>query len=248
MTYVYERTGRTLLTEILAGLIVTIIAITLFLDIPQVWKLLGVVLLGIEASLVLIVSVGGHQKLRWRYQAWRRNREIHKHPELIAELERLIQKLRQVLYERRSDEPSLVMQGEEVMKALSKGELDPEYTEKVTILRDAFMQIYNRTGKSVRGRPWRSSLEFAEALREISAHLSSLNLVFATIYRHAGKYLMSSGQDRRLPQNASESWEFFRTAYNAVLQEWKTFTERFDTVIGYGTQTKAEPAKQLPAH
>ncbi len=197
------------------------------------------------STIAILVGVG---VVIYGVRSLRGDRQIRKHPEFIAELERLIEKIRKVLYERSADNPSLRLQGEEVMRVLSQGSLDSEYVpyaEKVNMLSEAFTPIYNRTAKHMRGRPW-TTWEFVDVLREISTHLSLLNHVFPTIYRQALKYCRSPGQNRPLPAQAVESWEQFRAAYNRALEEWKTFTERFDTMIGYGTKTKAELAKQLP--
>ena len=56
---------------------------------------------------------------------------------------------------------------------------------------------------------------------------------------------VSKERKRDLPPATLTAWEAFKAEYNATLQEWKSFTQRFDWATGYGTQIRAEPVTPL---
>lgn len=237
------RPGR-LGAEILAGIIIAIILLVFFLpEVPSTWKVFGIVILALLAALNFLISIGLAVRLQTWLEQRARGRLIRKHQNLIDEFIRITRKLHQTLYQRSSDSPSLKVQGELTVKELSSNDAKVvrEFNEKVQILGAGYQGIYQQIDWKGTAYNWQT-IEMLDFVRQISAHLDSLDLIFETVYRQAREW----PKDHPFPREAERQWELFRFDFNERLQQWRAFTDRFDTEIGYGTGTKAKPAAPLP--
>ncbi len=239
-----EGNNRSVTIELVIGLIVAIVGVLLFVDVPIDWKLSLVVFLGVVAVANFISLLRWSPRLRARFAERRREGEISKHPDLINELLRLNTKIAQTLYEASTSHTSLVAEGSGAMMVLVAElgtKLQIEFQEKIEMAKADYGTIGRRISERRAGYRWKTS-EFVESMRSVSAHLGFLNYLFPTMYRQAALWL----KDEPFPDLAHKKWEDFRTEYNGVLRDWKTFTERFDQTIGYGTSTSAEFVKEIP--
>ena len=235
---------RRVTVEIVVGALVTAVLILIFLDIPIVVKILLVTFLSVVGVLNFLAIT--HQLPQWKEKRAERRRErlIQKRPDLISEFARLKEKIRKVLYERTENQPSLALDGVEIMEAMTKEisdkTLHAEFIEKLAMARAEYDQLYQNINNRA-FRPWKT-FDFVEFLRGISSHLTTVNYIFQTIYRQSSRWT----KDKPFPEELRIRWETFRDEYNSVLHDWKAFTEKSDQSIGYGTTTQAENAKGFP--
>jgi hypothetical protein len=234
---------RRVTVEIVVGALVTAAFVLIFLDIPIVVKILLVTFLGVVGVLNFLALT--HQMPQWRSKRAERRREqlIQKRPDLISELARLHPKIRKVLYERNSTQPSLALDGAEIMEAMAKelGDktLQTEFTEKLAMAQAEYNQLSQNIANRAL-RPWKT-FDFVEFLRAISSHLTIVNYIFQTVYRQSSRWT-----EKPFMEELKLRWEAFRDEYNLVLHDWKAFTEKFDASIGYGTGTQVENVKGIP--
>jgi hypothetical protein len=235
---------RNVTVEIVVGALVASVFVVIFLDIPLLVKILLVASLGVVGGLNFLALT--HQLPRWREKRAERRRErlVQTRPDLISEFARLKEKIHKVLYERNANQPSLALDGAEIMEAMAKelGDktLQLEFTDKLAMAQAEYNQLYSEISNRV--FRYLKTLDFVEFLRAISSHLTTVNYVFQTVYRQSSGWT----KDKPFPEELRVRWEAFRDEYNSVLHDWKAFTEKSDQSIGYGTTTQAENVKGIP--
>lgn len=190
-------------------------------------------------ALNLFYLIGVNSKInKWNYRRIREAR-IKSHQDFPIELIRLNTNIQRVLFECSNDHPSLVNQGGQVLKSLNYGEV--EFNEKISIFQGTYQVVHNKIGEwRFNKHRWKTT-EFMDTVGTVSIYLDRLDKIFTTIYRAAG----SRKEGTTIPIDATMAWESFRQDYNSLLQEWKTFTDRAVSVLGYGSQCQAKPAEPL---
>jgi len=215
------------LIAIVTGVIVAVIAIALFIPIDVMWKMALIVVLILVVVADILSNLHWLGKIRYKRAEQKRASEIMKHPDLINDLLRLNQRLHEVLYENRSGHSSLKIQGEAVMKELSRDNL-VEFNEKIKILEGSFQLIYNRVYQHRSSNHRWNSFEFTEAVSNVDSHLALLEVPLNTIYR--SKKERPSNDASLLA--ASRIWNNFRDEYNPVINEWQSFVGRVSQTVG----------------
>src|SRR2546427_4682577 len=239
-----EGSTKTITIEIIIGAIVLIVSTVVFLNVGTDLKVYLTIFLGAVGVLNFLALIQFWRKFGWKMARWQTR--ISKRPDLIDELHRLDGQINRVLYERRSDSPSLALQGAEVIEALAKAEDDTsvpsEFSEKLAMASTNYDQLHRTITNRYRGYKW-DTLEFGEMLRSVSNHLTMVNKIFPTVYRASSSL---TEKDIPFPKEVKTKWEDFRTDYNVVLHDWKKFIEQVAHGISYGVSIQADSVREIP--
>ncbi len=228
--------ARSVTVEIIAAIVVALIFIFLFVDIPVTSKIVLILTLATVGSLNFVALVGWTTKARNKLWVWKSNRTIRRHPDLIADLYGFNRDIHKVLYERNAGYSSLAMKGVEAIQILSKelGDDDSapdEFGEKLGMMDAIYTPTWNMINLySSWGHRW-TTLEFSEMLRIITVHLDALGKVFKTIYREAELF---TERGNVVPLKAQNDWKDFVREFNPIISEWKKFTEKVGGRVGSG--------------
>src|SRR5439155_13454014 len=98
--------ARNTTIAIIVAVVLALISIFLYLDVPLTAKIALLLVLAAIGILNFVALVGWTTKARRKLWAWRNGRKIRIYPDLIADLYRYNRTVHKVLYERNADFPS----------------------------------------------------------------------------------------------------------------------------------------------
>lgn len=235
--------SRGLTAEAIVGAVTGIIVLLLFLDVPAVWKILGVLVLAVQGGMILLASLNVFSRSSRYLESRAREIAIRRHADLIGELYRFSTAIYRILYERSEDHPSLRREGERILHETDPGGINEfEFEQKMAILMPIYSDIKTRI-ETLRGRSYRrwTSLEFSGFVGEIDTHLSVVVFVFDPVYRGA----QTRPPGSPVPGHLARNWGRFCTDFNGLVQDWRHFVDRVVEVTKYGGESRARPAEML---
>ena len=231
---------QTVTVTVIVGLFVAVLGIVLFLSVADWVKIVLVLIMSGIGLLNYWAVIGGPDKFRRSIATEEYERGIQRYPELVRELLRLDKKIHEVLYERRSDQPSLALTGADLNLLVPAKGTTTEFSDKLQMLMVTYTPFHQRIVQFSNLKPKnRRTTAFWQIVSEVSAHLGLVHLAFTPLYEGAKR--TDASAKLQVP------WQDFVTEYNAVLTQWKTFVESMEQAIHSGAPTGAVMAKPLPS-
>jgi len=221
-----EGTATRIGVEVAAVAILAIIAVLVFNPSlgPSVTAVVVVALVALEVTTILAL-LGLFTRIRSWLHDRRSERQLNRHPTLVPEMVRLVQRTRDTLYENRV--------GSLLNMARVLTETDGDLPNEVLRYERAFRGLLSMS--QARGR-W-DRIRFATLMRSVVDHFGIVQSVLDRLYTIVAHAEVS--------EESVATWETFKERYNQLRNDWQRLSDEMLAVIGLSAEVPGEPARSL---
>ena len=221
-----EGTATKIGIQVAAFAVLSVLAVLVFNPSlgPNVTAFVVTVIIALELLLILAL-LGAFPRIRTWLQDRRSRRILNRHPMLVPEMVRLVQRTQVALYENTAG--SLLN-----VSRIFTGTDEPLPNE-VLRYRRAFQGLLQMSQART---PWDTS-RFSTLVRSVVEHFGIAQSVLDRLYP-----IVSHAQ---VSEESIATWETFKERYNQLRSEWQRLSNEMLAHVGLSAEIPGEPARSL---